>query len=160
MIESFNYYVDQFTQLHPIVFAIIAGLIGSVLAIPVYNRLSRLRIWRRDYDGVWLTEIFDTGGNVVKRDEMVLQQTGDDLEGLICRIFPEDQAHRRWHFRGHVRGEVMLGMFWATENIVTSYGCWYVTLTQARDYCFEGLYFRSDGSRIIPVRLRLTKQTH
>src|ERR1700726_4778120 len=126
---------------------------GAVLMLITQSIFWKLRESSGGYTGPWRQNIFDEQGNIVKRDQIDLRQRGELLYGTIKRVFPDEQAHRRWKCYGRIRGSDFFAIFWSMNVSVRSYGCWYVR--QVSDNKFSGYYFRlsDQGAHVTGIPL-------
>ena len=118
---------------------IIIGIISIVIALAplIYKRFKEVR---SPYTGIWEDRIYDDNNNVIKRDIFYLKQNGNEIIGTAKRIFPKDQNHRRYEVYGKLLGRDFVAIFWATDQSILSYGCWFIT--QRNDTTFVGSYLR------------------
>jgi hypothetical protein len=108
--------------------------------------------------GSWEERIYDSRGNVIKRDIITLNQEGDQITGDIQRIAPGEQSQRRWKLAGKVIGRDFLAIFWSENPDVVSHGCWHLQYTS--DSLFTGYYLKAgkgDLSAASAVRIDLVR---
>ncbi|UCG38010.1 MAG: hypothetical protein JSV00_07350 [bacterium] len=109
-------------------------------------------------DGLWEDRIYDERGDIVKRDVITLTQEGEEITGQIQRIYPQDQARRRWNLMGKLLGNDFMAIFWSDLPDIRSHGCWHLRLTS--ESLFSGYYLKTDEEDISstrPVRLDLVR---
>jgi len=111
------------------------------------------------YSGIWCNEILDENGTVQKTDRIVMKHRGHEIYGKIHRQTPEEQIYRKYHFRGHVRGNSILVIYWSDDPTIMSYGSSYVE--QIEDFKYEGFYLSKssmeDTEKIEAKPLRMSK---
>lgn len=87
-----------------------------------------------------------------------MHQNGSIVKGEIKRLEPSNQCHREWYFIGRLIGHNFFAIFWPTDQMVLSYGCWYVH--QIDDSTFQGFYLKlddADGGKIRTVPITVKK---
>ena len=136
---------------------IIASIVGGLLVLLIQYIFKEIKETRSDFTGNWENNILDEKQNVIKVDELRVQQNNDRLYGSIQRVEPSSQAYRKWFFEGRMIGNNFIAIFWPKDKTVISYGSWYVH--QVGDSKFEGFYLKlneKDG-KIDKIPLELTK---
>jgi hypothetical protein len=147
--------VTTFATNQPLWFGIICSVIAGLALMPLPYLTARFLERRGKFAGHWIDEIFDPNNEIVKRDEIEMNQRGQEISGTIRRIFPEDQNYRRYKFRGLIRGESILVVFWSIDENIRSFGSWNVHHTG--DFIYEGYYLSYIGSDIEKIPIKLTK---
>jgi hypothetical protein len=151
--------VEILAKENTIIFGILSSIIGGFILLVFQGYFTHLISLTNPFSGVWHNEILDDKGNVIKRDVIIMKHRRNEIFGKIRREYPADQKHRRYHFRGHVRGESMLAIFWSDDLGVNSYGSWHVEHT--RDFLYEGYYLSKssveNSKQIIAIPLRQFK---
>lgn len=140
---------------NPVLLSVGSSLLGGGLLWAIQGATRSLRERSGEYSGTWIDQILDDDGRVVKSDEIKMKQRGKEIFGKIHRIVPENQNHRHYKFRGYVRGESILAIFWSTDESIRSFGSWHVK--HVRDYVYEGFYLslaNDRGIEKIPIRLK------
>ena len=137
---------------------IITGVVSSLIII-VGNIIYANFIYytRSKYSGKWKDEIYDSNGNIVKRDTYVLKhhKRNNTITGTISRVAPVEQIHRRWKCSGVLSSEHLILSFWS-EDAIKSDGCIYAVLKE--DYIYEGLYLKAENSNISMIKIKLIKE--
>ena len=82
---------------------IITGIISSVIIIVckiIYT--NTVCYTQSKYSGKWKDEIYDSNGNIIKRDVYVLKhhKRNSTITGTISRVAPVEQIHRTWKCSG------------------------------------------------------------
>ena len=106
------------------------------------------------YSGKWKDEIYDSNGNIIKRDVYVLKhhKRNSTITGTISRVAPVEQIHRTWKCSGVLSGEHLILSFWS-EDVIKSDGCIYAVLKE--DFTYEWLYLKAEGSDINMIKIKL-----
>ena len=137
---------------------IITGIISSVIIIVckiIYT--NTVCYTQSKYSGKWKDEIYDSNGNIIKRDVYVLKhhKRNSTITGTISRVAPVEQIHRTWKCSGVLSGEHLILSFWS-EDVIKSDGCIYSVLKE--DFTYEGLYLKAEGSDINMIKIKLIKE--
>lgn len=137
---------------------ITTGVVSSIIIIVgkiIYTNF--ICYTQSKYSGKWKDEIYDSNGNVVKRDMYVLKhhKRNNTITGTISRVAPVEQIHRRWKCSGVLSGEHLILSFWS-EDVIKSDGCIYAVLKE--DFIYEGLYLKAENSSINKIKIKLIKE--
>ena len=150
-------WITAYAIAHPLWFGLLCNVLGGLIVAPIPYLTSQIRESRGEFTGNWMDEILDDDGHVIKRDEIVMKQRGREIRGTIHRVFPPDQEYRRYRFRGFVRGESIIAIFWSTQESVRSFGSWHVQHTG--DFIYDGFYLSLSGRVIEKIPIRVSKRT-
>lgn len=96
-----------------------AGVIGSLIATVIAVAASRATVFIRERRGVltgmWLQTIFDSHGNILKKDRVTCRQLGSRVSGRISRWEPHDQIGKSWQFIAETRRSFFFGIYWSED---------------------------------------------
>lgn len=118
-------------------------------------------IKKTTYSGKWEGQIFNEENKPITTDEFDLIQIGNKITGKAKRISPKEQNSRRYEIYGKLFGANFVAIFWATDQTVLSYGCWFLTQTNNEPTTFEGYYLKLGKNlrATKSIKGKLTKQT-
>ena len=125
-----------------IFWGLVGSLVGAIATILARELFLYIKSRRGVYSGKWIQIIYDEDGNEIKRDEVIAKHIGNTLRGTVRRVFPENQAHKRWRFEGQIRGRLFFGIFWST-NVVrnpNSYGTLQLNIVNENE--MDGFYVK------------------
>ena len=134
---------------------IVGSIVGSLITLLIQIVVRWVREVRAPYTGTWEDKIYNSEGIIVKRDRWICRQRGEEVFGIIVRVFPNDQRHRQWLFLGRIRSNNLFGLYWSKDPSIPSFGSVY--LHQSHDFKFRGHYlkFEDDIGDVGPVRIDL-----
>lgn len=128
------------------IYEIIISLVSSVIITILKNVYNKYTVKRNPYTGIWEGQIYNKKENsdiekdVIKKDFFYLKQKGDEITGTAKRTHPEEQKNRRYEVKGKLKNGDFVAIFWATDQSIISYGCWFLTQTENEPTTFKGNY--------------------
>ncbi len=141
----------------------ISGVLSGILA--TFICLICKKIWdyikkyrNSEYSGDWTDEIYDSEGNVLKRDNYNIKHNkkNNTIYGTIRRYYPEEQNHREWNFNGVIDGHYYIIFSFWSKDMQKSNGCVYAKLND--NYIYEGFYLEEHNSIIDMTPIKLHKK--
>jgi hypothetical protein len=149
-------------------FGVIASIVGGIAMLALQKAYRFFCERASPFTDKWIGTSYDENGNLQTKDCLILRQRDENLHGKIERLIPDNQAHRKWHWKGKLRDKNLFAIFWSNSKNFPSYGT--VFMRQKSDHEFTGYYLtfheqvNQDGVSIgglekIPVTLVRKRDT-
>lgn len=127
-------------------------LLGGFLFNWLPSWIKYKRSKTADFSGEWENVLYSPNNEVAKQDTLEVYQRGTTLYGSIRRDKPETEAHRRFEFRGQLKADRFVAIYWAIDQTINRAGSWHVRLVN--DGYYSGLYVTvTPDNRIVAKRL-------
>lgn len=136
------------TDLNMWIVGIMCSLIAGTLGYFFKSIVQIIKEDKAPLSGVWESTPIDK--KITKKDQITLYQSGITMKGEIQRLEPAQQSDRKWNFEGRLIGSNFCAVFWPTNRVGISYGCWY--LHHTNDWVFEGFYLKLSDGNAMPIQ--------
>lgn len=133
-----------------LIVAFILGVGGSLTASYIFEYSKNQKLKKLEQSaqltGTWEQTIRDSNGTVLKKDFLLVKQSGLNISATSKREFPEELSHKSWEFHGRFERDLLIGYFYGI-NGSTSRGT--SQLYEVNDKKLKGFYYKTSSNNQI-----------